>query len=351
MSDKLGVKCIVTVNGRPYHFAPDTTENGQLISVEVEHRDNEASRIGVSAWDGLHDQHFIEYDAIPNPRCNEAIPIDCVAGWEDEGLVRLFGGLLTAKQAEYQLSQTRFVGLHEAFKLRKRAKVMTYKELTVAQLLKKLAAEEGIDLKIDKTAAGDEALNIPASVYYQMGVPNWEMMLHYIRSFGYITNTIRQNEMILRVDKDGTQEIVIERGDGQMVNFQTRQEQKRHDRSPKQKRHHYEPKPGKFGHKYENTDCGKGKGVLILPPAIAKKAKQRRRDFTKFSVRGMTRRLEKEADEITLSFRFRPEMRNEEIIVLKGFSAQIDGPWHTASVVHRLGTGTARTDAACWRPA
>jgi hypothetical protein len=83
--------------------------------------------------------------------------------------------------------------------------------------------------------------------------------------------------------------------------------------------------------------------------ALAKTKDHHRTPFARFSVKGTARRLEREGDELTLESRMRPEMRNEEIITLSDFGAQIDGPWETASVVHRLGNVAATTSIAAWR--
>lgn len=355
MNDELAVKFYVTVAGREYRSAPDPLAPGQPISLEIEHRDQEASRLQLTVWDAVNNPQersapFVEFNSLPNPRCNPNLPVEAYAGWEDGEFVKVFAGLFVAKRAHYQLSETYLVGIHDAFKLRKRGWVKTHKEMTVAEFLKKKAAEEGINLIIDPTAAGDEELNTPASVFYQLGETNWSIMYRQIHELGYITNTIRKNDMVLKRDKSAGPTFSYERGDDKIRDLELRYEQRRDNRSPKRKGHTYHPTPSLHWHHVEGSDCGDGRSVRVTPPAIAEKKKRIRPYFAKASVKGFARRLEKEGDELSLSIRFEPRMRNEEIIVLSGFGGEIDGGWETASVVHRLGNGVAHTDCACWRP-
>jgi hypothetical protein len=348
-TDELAVKFYVIIAGREYRSAPEPLAPGQPISLEIEHRDNESSRLQLTVWDAVTDAPFVEFNTLPNPRCNPNLPVEAYAGWDEASIVNVFAGLFTAKRAHYQLSETYLVGIHDAFKLRKRGKVDTLKEITVAEMLKKKAAEEGINLIIDSTAAGDEELNTPASVFYQLGEANWSLMYRHIHELGYITNTIRKNDMVLKRDKTAGPTFSYERGDGKIRDFDLREEQKRADRSPKRKGHTHHPTPSQHWHKQIGVDCGDGRSVRITPPAIAEKKKRTRPYFAKASIRGYARRMEQEGDELTISLRFEPKMRNEEIITLSGFGPQIDGAWQTASVVHRLGGGAAHTDCACWR--
>lgn len=346
---ELAVKFYVIFAGREYRSAPEPGAPGQPISLEIEHRDNESSRLQLTVWDAVTDKPFVEYNTLPNPRCNPNLPVEAYAGWEDASLVNVFAGLFVAKRMHYQLSQSYLVGVHDAFKLRKRGKVETLKELTVGQMLQKKAAEEGINLIIDKSVAGDEELNTPASIFYQLGEANWALMYRHIHELGYITNTIRKSDMVLKRDKSTGPVFSYERGDGKILDVESREEQRRAERSTKRKAHTQHPSPGKHWHKQIGIDCGDGRNVRITPPAIAEKTKRERPYFAKASIKGYARRMEQEGDELTISLRFEPMMRNEEIINLSGFGPQIDGAWQTCSVVHRVGSGPAHTECCCWR--
>jgi hypothetical protein len=347
--DRLSVRGTVSIGGREYHFGPGKDAPGQPIRLEIEHRDNEASRLGLTVWERLTDTPFPEFNTVPDPECNPTIPVEAHAGWEGEGLVKLFGGLLIAKLGSYQLSQTKFVAIHDAHKLRKRARVKTFKGLTVKELLVKLAAEEGITLQVDASAAGDAALNTPTEVMYQLGEANWPMMLRYIHALGYVTNTIKKNVMVLRWNKESGAVVVVRRGDGQILDWRIRQEQKKAGRAPKYRGHAHEAKAGKFGHRNEGKDCGGGQTRVIVPAPIAKKKTEHKLPPARFSVKQTARRQQREGAEMDFKLRFVPTMRNEEIIRLSGFGPQIDGDWETSAVTHTLGGGAHSTDASCWR--
>src|SRR6185503_10958388 len=110
MSDKLAVQFYVTIGGRTYRNGAEPDEPGQPTLLEIEHRDNEASRLQLSVKDFLYsDVPFVEFNSIPNPRCNPGIKVEAWAGWEEESLVKVFEGLLVAKLPNHQLSETQFV--------------------------------------------------------------------------------------------------------------------------------------------------------------------------------------------------------------------------------------------------
>lgn len=354
MSDKLAVQFYVVIGGRTYRNGAEPGEPGQPTLLEIEHRDNEATRLQLTVKDFLYsDAPFVEFNEIPNPKCNPEIKVEAWAGWEEESLVKVFEGLLAAKRPKSQLSETSFLAIHDAFKLRKRARVKTFTGMTVADLLKKLAAQEGCVLQIDSSVAGDDALNTPTEIFFQgiSGVAvNWGLMYQYVHELGYITNTIKSNVIVLRAQKD-IGGFGFKRGDEWIKSIELRQEQKRGDtRSPSRKGHAHDTKPGKFWHKRLGRDCGEGKHVRAVRPSLAKTKEHHRTPFAGFSVKGTARRLEREGDELTLEIRMRPEMRNEEVITLSDFGAQIDGAWDTASVVHRMGNVAASTHIAAWRP-
>lgn len=135
------------------------------------------------------------------------------------------------------------------------------------------------------------------------------------------------------------------------VAFEIRQEQKRGDgRTPTRKGHAHATKEGRFWHKQLGIDCGDGRYVRAIRPALARtKGDHHRTPLAKPSINGMARRLEREGNELSLHIRLRQEMRNEEVISISDFGPQIDGLWDTAAVVHRLGNIPATTEIAAWR--
>lgn len=351
MSDKLAVIFIVTINGVRFENGADPTESNQPMLLEIEHKDQEASRLTLTVkdFDLDKDTVFQKYSSIPNPRCNPNIPVQAWAGWEDEQLVKVFEGLLVAKEGSYPQTQTRFVALHEAFKLRRKGKVDALHNITVADMLRKKAKEEGLLLQIHPSAASDPALSTPIEVIYQLGEPNWKLMFRYIRENGLIANTIKNNVIVIRRHKHDGQRIELRRGDEWIKNLRARQEHRRDERSPRRKGHTLEAKPGRFVHHKDGEDCGVSRHVRVVPPAIAKKSNQHKAPFSKFSVSGKAKRFREEGDELSIEIRFRPEMKNEEVIALSDFGGQIDGAWDTSSVVHRLGSQSATTSIEAWK--
>lgn len=349
MSDQLAAQFIATVNGRLYRAGPDPSEPGQPLSIEVEFRDNETTRLGLKVWDALGNDPFPEFNAVPNPRLDPNIPVLAWMGWEGDTLVKVFEGLLTAKSVHHQLSETDFTASHLAFNLRKRGKVDAVKGVTVAQLLKKKASEEGLNLILDSSVAGDDALNTPISVALQLGENNWTFMDRYLHELGYITTQREKDVIVVRVDKSSGSVITIKRGDDQLRSLQVREEQRKDGRSTHRKDQLHETKPGEAAHPQQGDDPDGSKNVQRVPPAIPRDDKDHKYTLTKASVKGVSRRLQKEGDELTIELRARFEMKNEEIITLSGFGGQVDGDWHTSSVVHRIGGGVATTQATCWR--
>lgn len=177
-------------------------------------------------------------------------------------------------------------------------------------------------------------------------------MLRYIRELGYIANPnpLKETELIISADKADGPTFTFKRGGGEIMDLELRYEQKRDEKSPRRHADAHLPPRGKAYHVRKGVDCGNGKHRAIVQPRIAKKARRADREpFTHMHVKGMARRLEKEGDEMTIHLRLQPEMINQDVIVLEGFGGEIDGPWETAAVVHRIGEGVARTEAACWR--
>jgi hypothetical protein len=352
MADKLAVRIRVTIGGRLYENGADPASPGHVISIEIEHRDQEASRLTlrVKDFDLDSDVPFREFNSIPNPRVNLSIPVVAYLGWDGEELVKVFEGLLVAKDMQYQLSQTCFVAIHEAFKLRVKGKVDALKELTIKQFLIKKGAEEGIDVQFHSSVAGDEALNTPAEVIFQDGVTNWKVMFRQIRDLGYIANTVKRNVIVIRRDKaDGT-EVNLKRGDDWIKSVRVRQEHRKDGRSGRRKGHSHEAKPGKFSHHKHDEEKGRSRNVRPVPPVLPRKATQHKVPFSRFSVKGKSKRYRVEGDQLTCEFRLKPEMRNEERVNLSDFGAQIDGVWQTSCVTHRAGHEPATTSVECWKP-
>lgn len=164
--DKLAAKFIVTINGKRYASAPGPSESGQPLSMEVEHRDNEPSRLVLSIWDAVNNPNvvpFPEFNSMPNPRCNPEIPVEAWGGWEDGEYLRMFTGILLAKRIKYQLSITEFAALHRMMRLRKRGKVDTLTNITVAQLLKKKARRKGSTSRLRKASQTTKPSILPLS--------------------------------------------------------------------------------------------------------------------------------------------------------------------------------------------
>jgi phage protein D len=353
VGDKLAAVFICSINGKTYQSG-----DGVSVSLESSTRDQELTQVSLAVWDGQVDGDgvpFPHFNGMPNPRCNPTIPFEAWIGWEDEPLYKVIEGYLTAKKVKRQITHTEFVGLHQAIKLRKRARVRAYAGMSVADVLKKSAAEEGCKITIDPSVAGDDALTMPAEVIFQLGEHNWRLMLRLIHEFGYISNTVKANEIVIRADKSSGDQIVIQYGDliDPQRSMDLRYEQKRAGKSGKRKSHGTQIHSGLFWRGQHGADCG-GKGgskhTRIRAAQVPKHKKQEHiQPFGHASTKGIASRLAKEGDALQLSIRLRPEMKNEEVIVLQGFGPEISGLWETASVVHRIGHGPASTDIAAWR--
>src|ERR1700733_4102747 len=158
MGDKLVSRFQVTVNGRTYNSAPNETQpaSGQPITLDWQYTDNEPLKLTLNVWDGVNSEVFApEFNTCPNPLCNPTIPVQAWAGWEDEQYYQVFDGVLTAKKFKFAFSETEFYALHKTFALKKRARVAVRTNQAVRQFLTDLAAQEGLTLIIDPSAAGD----------------------------------------------------------------------------------------------------------------------------------------------------------------------------------------------------
>jgi hypothetical protein len=319
--------------------------------VEIEHRDNEASRLTLTVFDAPGDVPFPNYNNTPDPYLNPNVQVQAYARWDDEGWVKIFSGLLVAKKCKYPArSETVFVALHKAFRLRKRGKVDTLQNISHEEMLKLKAAEEECRLTAHPSAASDPYLTEQAEVILQLGEPPWDLMDRTIREGGYISNTIRENEIVVRVDKSDGDLVKLALGDDNLVSFDIRSEQKRDSNSPRRKGFSHGHKAGRHQKNEEGSDPSKGRNVRPVNAALAKRKRGENREFfARTSVKGIARQMARKGAEITLEFRFHPHMRNEERIELSKCGPQISGIWETVGVTHRLGNTLARTQAACIR--
>jgi hypothetical protein len=355
VGERLVTKSITIVNGLDFHSAPEAGSLYTPISLDIEYRDNETPSLSLEVWDGHDDVNFMPiFNSLPNPRCNENIPVEAYIGWEGETLIKAFAGNLTGKHPHFPPSKLQLTSHHKAFKLRKRGKTETFKGLTVTQMIQQVAAQEGLTITIDPSAAGDEALNTPVSWDSRDGdsqdATHWGFIYHWIHELGYVTTAIRENEIVVRADKETTgTEIEIVRGDNQLIDLDGRFEQKRAERASKRRTRSHQPPPGQFAAITLGTDCGNGRGHRTIRPSIGKKhPHEHEAEFHKDSNKGIVKRLEREGDELSFIIRMRPEMRNEESIKFSGYGPEIDGGvWETASVIHRVHIG--HTEAACFR--
>jgi hypothetical protein len=350
MPDKLAAWFSVLINGRVFRSAPLEESIERPSALEIEHRDQELSRLHLTVWDDPGDEPFPIFNSLPNPRTVTTVPVIAYIRWEDETPVKAFEGYLAAKKLRSKLSYTELVATHEAIKMKKRGEVRALKQMTLAAALVKIAADSGITLTIDPSAAGDDALNTPFEVLFQAGDPPWDLLRHYVLELGYVLNTIRANVVVLRVDKSAGERVEVVFGGDIFKSIDLRYEQRQSSRASRRKGHGHNPKQGVAAHHTDGNEDSKAKDVRSEPPAIVKRSDQRRMTYSRFSAKGKARRLEREGDELTVETRLIPQLRNEEVIVLQGFGPQIDGEWMTASVLHRIGNGPATSQIACWRP-
>jgi hypothetical protein len=299
----------------------------------------------------MGDTAFPEYNSVPNPRLVETIPVEAWAGWEDEELVKVFEGILLRKQASFLLSQTRFFASHESFKLRKRAKVHVLKNLTAREMIVRKAAEEGITVQFHPSAASDPVLNTPVERFFQIGETQWPLIRRWLYSNGFISNTIKKNVIVICRDKTGGDSYTFKRGDEHIISLQPSQEQKRDERSGRRKAHTHEHKSGKhWSREFSETQDG-SRAVEPVRPPIGRDQKTKKVPFARFAQSGKAKRRKVEGDELSLTVRLHPKMRNEEIVHIQDFGPQIDGSYQTSEVTHRMGNTPAQTEIQAWKPA
>jgi len=354
MSDnRFAVKFRVTVGGRVYENGPKPGEPGQPISLTITHRDQEASQMELLVFDNvtMGDVPFPEYNSIPNPRLVETIPVEAWAGWDEGEYVKVFEGILLRKSANFVMSQTRFVASHESFKLRKRGKVHVLKNMTFKEMIVQKAKEEGIVVEFRPSAASDPSLNTPVERIFQMGEAPWQVIRRTLTSLGFIANTIKKNVLVITRDKSHGEGYTFRRGDEHIISLAPSQEQKRDERSGKRKGHTHEHKPGKhWSRQVQETDDG-SRAVETERAPIGRDVKTKKVPFARFAISGKAKRRKIEGDELSLTVRLHPKMRNEEIVTIQDFGAQINGSYQTSEVAHRLGNSSAQTEIKAWKPA
>jgi hypothetical protein len=348
-AERLATRFIFLVNGIEWRSAPDEGSIYLPEELTLEYRDNESPSFDATVKDSTETAFFPIASSIPNPRCNEKIPVEAYIGWDGEVLVKAFAGLLTGKDASFPGPKLRFTSHHQAFKLRKREKVHTFTGLTVTQMIKAVAAQEGLNIIIDPSAANDEALTTPVSWDARTGT-HWSFIYHWLHELGYTTQAIKDTDIIVRADKVTTgQSIQIVRGDDQLISVEWREQAKRAEKASKRRHNSTQMPPGQFAAFSLGVDCGNGRKRRLVRPSIGKKHPKEAHgaEYAHHSNRGIVRRLEQEGDALNLVIRLRPEMRNEEVITFSGYGELDDGQWETASVIHRLPIG--HTEAACFR--
>ena len=174
-------------------------------------------------------------------------------------------------------------------------------------------------------------------------------MFRYIHELGYVTTTDGPNIIRLFAHKLGGSQILVQPWDGQLISFEVRLEQKIDQRASRGRVYAHETIYGTAAHVSAGVDCGGSKSRQMLRAAIAKRTARHRYDDVGITIRQTTRRLAHEGDELNLELRLRPEMKNQEVILMSGWGPNVDGEWQTASVIHRIEGGNSVTQAACWR--
>jgi hypothetical protein len=346
---------VVNIGGMIFENAPGTLGGPQRpMRLEIEHRDHEASRLMLTVADsattisgGLP---FPIFNGTPDPHVTAGIPVSCTAGWDDAASgITVFQGELVGKKNKYPAaSNTVFTALHDSHKLRKVAKHDTLPNHNVQQMLQQKASEYGCTVQIDPSAAGDPALVTAMEVIYQIGQSNWQLMLHYLVTFGFIAccgdPAASANTIVIKKDKTNDPQFKFQFGGTEYVSHDIRSEQKRPSRSQQRRGHASETVAGKHQDDTDGSDPTVGQNIQPAARAHGRTTQYSKGFFARASTNNLARQLERQGREIQISLRFQPRMHNEEQIVLSGFGAQIDGTWETAEVVHQMGNQPARTN-------
>jgi len=349
---EIAPKYIVTIGGVSFE---NSAKHNKPIKLEIEHRDHEASRLMLTVHDSATDPAgpFPLFNSTPDPHVTPGVPVKCVAGWDDGSTTTVFQGELVAKKNSYPAaSKTVFVALHDSHKLRRFAKHDTLPNHAVLDMLEKKAAENGCTIKVDPSAAGDPALTTAMEVIYQVEQSNWQLMLHYLVGFGFISccgdPNASANTIVIKKDKTNDPQYKFEFGGTEYVSHDIRSEQKRPSRSDQRHAHTHDPPESGHVTRTDGEAKDQSQNTAKSAPAHGRMTDTRRGLFAAASTKNLARQLERQGREIQITLRFQPQLHNEEQIVLHGFGPQIDGTWETAEVVHSL-AGKSETRLVCWQ--
>lgn len=353
----LVAKGLVIIGGRRFEITDEKGEHpGLPISASAAHRDTKSSSAELVVWDvdNVTGEPFPIFNSMPDPMIEHNVPYDMWLGWEGEALVKVFEGILLAKEVNTQTTETTLIGVHDSYRMKKRGKVRARTHITIADLLRQLGLEYGIEIRFIGSAASDPALTVPRRWTIQ-GVPgvesNWAMMCHYLYEYGFILNTTLRGVVEIRKDKDADPQFDFTYGDEWGLQFNARFEQRRDHRTSRIKGYSHEAKPGKRA-QYEQVEPEDGgRRVQAVPPATAKRDQTPHRSpMTKLHVRNTSRRLKHvEGHDASMTCRMRPQLKNTEQYTLNKYGPQLSGLWHAASVEHSIGKGTASTRLSVWK--
>ncbi|HEY6329487.1 MAG TPA: hypothetical protein VI756_09115 [Blastocatellia bacterium] len=349
---ELAPKFVVTIGGVTFENA---ALHNKPIKLEIEHRDHEASRLILTIHDSATDRAgpFPLFNSTPDPHTTPGIPVKCIAGWDDGTITTVFQGELVGKKNSYPAaSKTTFVALHDSHNLRKFAKQDTLPNSAVQNMLQTKAAEYNCQIQIDPSAAGDPALTTAMEVIYQIGQSNWQLMLHYLVTYGFISccgdPNVSGNTIVIKKDKTNDPKYPFQFGGTEYISHDIRSEQKRPSRAQQRRGLTHEPPPSGTQSGTSGTAPAGEQNSQPVSRASGKTVDGRKGFFARASTNNLARQLERQGREIQITLRFQPQMHNEEQIVLSGFGAQIDGTWETAEVVHSL-VGKSETRLVCWQ--
>src|SRR5258708_3530068 len=123
MGDRNAGKCIAEIAGFRYETAADVAAPGQIVSCEITQADDEATQCTLIVFDRVDPASippYVEFNRFPNPRIVENIPVIVYGGWPDEGLFKMFEGVLAVKSMDEETpSHTKFVAYDQTRALRK----------------------------------------------------------------------------------------------------------------------------------------------------------------------------------------------------------------------------------------
>lgn len=358
---------IVSIGGMSFENAPGSSGFGTAfgaplqrpMKLEIEHRDHESSRLMLTVHDSATPitggTPFPIFNGTPDPHVTDGVPVLCTAAWDDEASpITIFQGQLVGKKNKYPAASTTvFTALHDSHRLRKKAESDTYPNHNVQQMLQAEAAKQNCTIVVDPSAAGDPALVTTMEVIYKIAQSNWQVMLHYLVTFGFISccgdPATSANTIVIKKDKTNDPQFPFQFGGTEYVSHDIRSEQKRPSRSEQRRGHAHETVAGKHQDDTDGSDPVGGQNMQPSARAHGRTVQYGKGFFAKASTNNLARQLERQGREIQITVRFQPKMHNEEQIVLSGFGPQIDGVWETAEVVHRMGSEPARTNIVAYQ--